>query len=168
MVRWILANIQFDINKKIGFYDESILEYTIERGYGEGKRANGKQITPHLFYEMVTLLVTVGKAEIDLVWEFLQEKLSTEVFNLKPGEDEMLKNFIKTFYLFERPTKSIEDELRASRFAYLVDEVEKVRQKVLERKKGLPNFVESLFPRDLSNIILAMEEDLTTDEMWQL
>jgi hypothetical protein len=46
--------------------------------------------------------------------------------------------------------------------------VEKVRQKVLERKNGLPNFVESLFPRDLSNIILAMEENLTTEEMWQL
>jgi hypothetical protein len=170
MVRWILANIQFDINEKIGFDGDNILDYIIRLGYGEGITSyyNDKQITLHLFYEMVTLLVTVGKAEINLVWKFLQEKLSTEVSDLKPGEDEMLKNIMKTFFLFERPTKFIEDDLRGSRFAYLVDEVEKVRQKVLERKNDLPKFVESLFPRDLSNMILAMEENLTTDEMWQL
>jgi hypothetical protein len=52
-----------------------------------------------------------------------------------------MKNLTKTMYFFEQHTKSIDDELRASRYAYLVDEVENVRQKVFERKNSLPNLI---------------------------
>jgi hypothetical protein len=48
MVRWILANIPFDINMDLGIDGDSILDYIIEHGYGEGITAldnNDKQIS---------------------------------------------------------------------------------------------------------------------------
>jgi hypothetical protein len=131
------------------------------------KNFNDEEITPHHFYKMVVLLVTVGKADAAEVWHFFRTKWSTEVSKLEAGEDEMVTNLIKTLYLFKRPTKSVEDGLRASRYAYLVDEMENVRQKVSERQNSLPNLVGKYLPPDLGNMILDMD-NLTTDEMWKL
>jgi hypothetical protein len=166
MTRWILENIPFDIEWKNGF-GRNVLTKTIERGYDNRVNYKCEEITPRVFYEMVTLLVTVGNADAAEVWKFLREKWSKKMSELKPGEDEMVINFIKTLYLFEQPSKSIEDRLRATRYAYLVDEVEKVRQKVSKRKNSVPNLVgEHLLP-DLANIVGGMD-NLTTDEMWGL
>jgi hypothetical protein len=166
MTRWILENIPFDIESKDGF-GRNVLTKTMEHGYDEHITYKREKITPHHFYKMVALLVTVGNVDAAPVWKFLREKWSKEVSELKPGEDEMVKNLIKTLYLFEQPSKSIEDGLRATRYAYLVNDVKKVRQKVSERKNSLPNLVGKHLLPDLPNIILDMEP-LTTDEMWGL
>jgi hypothetical protein len=166
MTRWILENIPFDIEKKDGF-GTNVLEKIVMSEYDEHFNYKREEITPYHFYKMVTLLVTVGNADAAEAWEFLVYKWSQELSELEPGEDEMIKQFIKTLYLFKQPSKSIEDGLRATRYAYLVDEVEKVRLKVYERKNSLSNLVgEHLLP-DLTNVILDMEH-LTTDEMWDL
>jgi hypothetical protein len=167
MTQWILENIPIDIEEK-NSSGTSVLKDVIDYNYSEHYTSfEGEQITPHHFYRMVALLVTVGKADAADVWHFLRKKWSKKVSKLKVGEDEMLKNFIRTLYLFKRPTQTVEDGLRATRYAYLVDEVENVRQKVSERKNSLSNLVgEHLLP-DLANMVLDMD-NLTTDEMWNL
>jgi hypothetical protein len=167
MTQWILENIPIDIEEK-NSSGTSVLKDVIDYNYSERYTSfEGEQITPHHFYRMVALLVTVGKADAADVWHFLRKKWSKKVSKLKVGEDEMLKNFIRTLYLFKRPTKTVEDGLRATRYAYLVDEVENVRQKVSERKNSLSNLVgEHLLP-DLANMVLDMDNP-TTDEMWNL
>jgi hypothetical protein len=117
---------------------------------------------------MIKLLVTVGNADPTPVWEeFLVEMWSIRFFELEPGEDEMIKNFIKTLYLMKKPSKMVDDSLRKSRYAYLVDEVEKVHQKVSERKNKIPNVVGEHILPELAKIVRSMD-NLTTDEMWGL
>jgi hypothetical protein len=140
MTQWIVKNLTFDIESKN-------TNLWILISYRDGKDYNGVKckeisphnlvsivITPHQFFKMVTLLVTVGKPDTAQVWHFLPKRWSKEVSKLMVGEDDMLKNLIKTLYLFDQPTKSIEDGLRDSRYAYLVGEVEDIlRQKASER-----------------------------------
>jgi hypothetical protein len=163
MTQWIVKNITFDIETK-----NDILRTLISSKYGEdydGSLGAFVEITPHQFFKMVTLLVTVGKADVAQVWHFLRKRWSKDVSKLIAGEDDMLKNLIKTLYLFEQPTESVDDELRDSRYAYLVDEVEDIlRQKVSERKNSLPDLFKPHLLPDLGKMILDFDH-VTTGEI---
>jgi hypothetical protein len=160
MVQWILENIAFDIKTK-----KNVLGSVI--AYRYNANINDENKIPHMYFKMVTLLVIIGNVDPAPVWQSLRKEWSKEVYELKVGEDQMLKDFIKTLYLFKKPTKSIQEKLRASRYADLVNQVEKVRGKVSERETYLPDVLDVYFPRNLGTIILDMDT-LTIDEMWEM
>jgi hypothetical protein len=162
ITEWILKNLGFDI-ETVDYYGFSVLENTIDCYDLD------PNVTPNDFFKMVKLIVTVGKADATPVWNFLDNFWSKKESDLKPGEDQMLKDFIKTLYLFKQPDESVEKTLRASRYAYLVNEVEKVRDLQLERETGLPNVLEKTFPRVIGDMISSMDNSTpTTDEMWEM
>jgi hypothetical protein len=120
-IQWVLENLDFDI-EAVNDGGQSVLEATIEyHYYNEYTSFKYEEITPHLFFKMVALLLVVGNADAAPLWEFLLPLWEKE--EVSTGEDEMLQNFIKTIYLFKRPAKSVEDALRATRHGYLLDGV---------------------------------------------
>jgi hypothetical protein len=155
MVQWILENLDFDI-EVVNDNGQTVLETVIEY-----------QQTPPIFFKMVVLLVVVGDADAAPVWRFFRRKWTTSVSKLEDGENQMLQDFIKTLYLFQRPAKSVTNALRATRYVNLVEEADEVRRKVSTRKTGLPDLINDYLPPDLHKMVLDMDY-VTTDEMWAI
>jgi hypothetical protein len=136
MVEWILANLDFDISAE-NDSGKGVLSSVIrqKRSGLEKYRLkknieNDEFITNQLFYDMVMLLVQVGKADVSSLMLFLLSLCKREESELAPGQDEMVRMFMTTPNLIKK-FKEMQDEnscvimskFLVTRYADLIKEV---------------------------------------------
>jgi hypothetical protein len=161
MVTWILTNLDIDIDA-VNAHGENVQQLVIImmlEDFIERDRP--------LLLKMLELLLDVGKANPTTLWMELLPWWDKEISTLKIGEEEMLQDFIKTLFLRERPSLLIENALQATRHGHLVDEANKLRPRLVQRKAGLNRIIDEHFPPVLNNLVRAFD-DMTTDEMWAM